>query len=474
MSVLRRLLVPLTLLLLVALGVWAAGVFGIPTFSPGKAGAGPRDYGRLAIGIAAALLAIRVLDLILFDAVPRARGRSPSPALLRQLSGLLLFGIALALLFQATLSMSLTAVLVPSAIITAVIGLALQDTLGNLFSGLALAMERTVVAGDVIHTGDSFGVVEELSWRTIRLRTPEGNLLLLPNSVAGRDRLEVYPRGRAIARMLRVGLEYGESPRHARSVLESALREVPGVAASPEPVVYLRGFHDSSVTYEVRYWLQDYSRFLEVDSSVHERVWYALTREGIDFAYPLIRQHQFAAGKLPETAAPADAAAAIGGLDLFAALSPDERQSLTAGAAVLRFGPGEIIVREGDPGDSMFVIATGTLNVSVHGDGDTSQRVAALHAGQSFGEHSLLTGEPRNATVRAATETVLIEIEKEDLAPVLTANPSLCDALEKTMVVRRQASADVLSSRPAMARERQDLAGKIARFFGLRPRGGPS
>jgi small-conductance mechanosensitive channel len=141
MSVLRRLLVPLTLLLLVALGVWAAGVFGIPTFSPGKAGAGPRDYGRLAIGIAAALLAIRVLDLILFDAVPRARGRSPSPALLRQLSGLLLFGIALALLFQATLSMSLTAVLVPSAIITAVIGLALQDTLGNLFSGLALAME---------------------------------------------------------------------------------------------------------------------------------------------------------------------------------------------------------------------------------------------------------------------------------------------------------------------------------------------
>jgi hypothetical protein len=69
---------------------------------------------------------------------------------------------------------------------------------------------------------------------------------------------------------------------------------------------------------------------------------------------------------------------------------------------------------------------------------------------------------------------VLIEIEKDDLAPVLIANPSLCDALEKTMVVRRQASADVLSSRPAMPRERYDLAGKIARFFGLRPRGGPS
>ena len=121
----------------------------------------------------------------------------------------------------------------------------------------------------------------------------------------------------------------------------------------------------------------------------------------------------------------------------------------------------------------MFLIAACKIHITMHGDDDASQRVAALGPGQSFGEHSLLTGEPRNATVRAATEAVLIEIEKADLAPVLTANPSLCYALEKTMAERRQSSAEVLSSRPAAAhRERPDLAGRIARFVGVRARDG--
>jgi small-conductance mechanosensitive channel/CRP-like cAMP-binding protein len=471
-SALRRLAVPLIFLAVVAAAVWAAGALGIPTSSPGGEG-GTRDYGKLAIGIAAAVLAIRILDLIFFEAVPRVRGRSPAPALLRQLSALLLFGIAVAALFQATLSMSLATVLVPSAIITAVIGLALQDTLGNLFSGLALAMERTVTAGDVIHTGGAFGVVEELSWRTIKLRTPEGNLLLLPNSMAGRDRLEVYPRGRAIARRIEVSVDDVVSPAMVRGVLEGAVRGVSGVAEKPEPVAYLRLLSGGSEVFELRYWLEDYARFLEVDARVHERVWYALARAGVRLALPVIEQRQFAGGPLQLPRAPADAAAAISGLDLFGALSPEERTALTAGAAVQRFGPGEIVVREGEPGDSMFLIAAGTVNVSVHGDGDTSQRVAGLGPGQSFGEQSLLTGERRNATVRAAGEVVLIEIEKQDFAPVLAANPSLCEALEKIMTERRQYSADVLSSRPAAAaHERQDLAGRIARFFGLRPRGG--
>jgi small-conductance mechanosensitive channel/CRP-like cAMP-binding protein len=471
-SALRRLAVPLILLAVVAAAVWAAGALGIPTSSPGAPG-GTRDYGKLAIGIAAAVLAIRILDLIFFEAVPRVRGRSPAPALLRQLAALLLFGLALALLFQATLSMSLTAVLVPSAIITAVIGLALQDTLGNLFAGLGLAMERSVTAGDVIQTGGVYGVVEQLSWRSIRLRTPEGNLLLLPNSIASRERLEIFPRGRPIARRLLVELEYDESPERARVAMESAIRGVSGVAVRPEPTADLRGFQASGVLYELRYWLEDYSRFLEIDALVHERVWYALSRASISHAYAVIRQHQYAGGPLAKARPPADAAAAISGLDLFGALSPEERTALTAGAAVLRFGPGEIVVREGEPGDSMFLIASGTLNVSVHGEGDSSQRVAALGPGQSFGEQSLLTGDVRNATVRAAGEAVLIEIEKQDLAPVLAANPSLCGALEKIMTERRQYSADVLSSRPAAAaHERHDLAGRIARFFGLRPRGG--
>ncbi len=159
-----------------------------------------RNYGGLAIGIAVAFLLVRILDYLLFDFAFRLRRKVVAPALLRQLAGLLLLGFCVAVLFNQFLSVQLTTVLATSAVLTVVIGLALQDTLGNLFSGLALHLEKTVGVGDMVQAGETFGTVEELSWRAIKLRTMEGNILLIPNSVASRERLEIFRRpGRPVA-----------------------------------------------------------------------------------------------------------------------------------------------------------------------------------------------------------------------------------------------------------------------------------
>src|SRR5262249_44905690 len=153
------------------------------------------DYGLLAIAIAGALVVTRLIDYLLFDVLYRLRSPGAAPALLRQLAGLLVFGICVAIIFQMVLpDVKLGGLLISPAILTAVLGLALQDPLGNLFAGLALHVEKTVQVGDLIRYGETFGVVEELSWRTIKLHTTEGNVLLIPNSLAGRERLEVFPR----------------------------------------------------------------------------------------------------------------------------------------------------------------------------------------------------------------------------------------------------------------------------------------
>ena len=200
---------------------------GVPTSD-----ARQRDWGALAIGIAIALVVTRLLDYIFFDVAFRLRRNVAAPALLRQLVGLLVFGIAVAFLFHQILGVELTGMIATSAVLTVVIGLALQDTLGNLFSGLALHLEKTVQVGDMVRSGEIFGTVEEMSWRAFKLRTMEGNVLLIPNSVASRERLEVFPRpGRPIARILKVGLEYEQPPARAREALEAAGRDVPGIAA---------------------------------------------------------------------------------------------------------------------------------------------------------------------------------------------------------------------------------------------------
>jgi len=326
-----------------------------------------------------------------------------------------------------------------------------------------------VHVGDMIRAGDQIGLVEQLTWRAIKIRTMDGYTILVPNSMASRERLEVYRRGgMPMARRLKVGLEYDAPPARVSEVLEVAVRDIAGVAAHPAPTVELREFADFAVVYELRYWLEDYARFHEIDDLVSERVWYQLERAGLAFAYPVIRQHQYAAGPLRVPTFASVTPEALHG-ELFAPLSSDERKQLASGARRHRFGPGEVVVREGDSTSSMFLIESGLVGISARNEGGASQKVAILESGAAFGEISLLTGEPRLATAKAATEATLIEIDKETLAPLLRANPSLVEKLDAIIQERRRRTADRLdSARGSAVAEPEPLRAKIARFFGLK------
>jgi CRP-like cAMP-binding protein len=200
-------------------------------------------------------------------------------------------------------------------------------------------------------------------------------------------------------------------------------------------------------------------------------VWYALDRARLPLAYPLARQHQYTAGPLPHRSRLDEIAAAMDRIELFGPLSSDERRRIAQGAHERRYAAGEIIVREGDRTSSMFVIDRGRAAVTVHGEGGQSRKIAVLEPGAAFGEISLLTGEPRNATVRALIETAVIEIGKETLAPVLESAPGLCEALEATMRERQQHRADEVQrirTEAAQPEPELALADRIARFFGLR------
>jgi small-conductance mechanosensitive channel len=462
----RRILPALALFLLVVAAVLALSRLHVPLTDSRS-----RDYGLFAIGLAAGFLLTRLLDFLVFDVGYRLRRGTAAPALLRQLVAIAVFALVLAVLLQVALSANLGTILTTSAIITAIIGLALQETLGNLFSGLALALERTVHVGDMVRAGDHIGLVEQLSWRAIKVRTMEGNSILIPNSLASRERLEVFRRGGLpMARLLKVGLEYDAPPARVRAELEAAVQDIPGLASHPSPVAELREFGDFAVVYELRYWLIDYARFHDLDSQVMERVWYRLQRAGLSIAYPLIRQHQYAAGPLRPALPTPVTPEAIERSEIFAPLSPDERLQLARGARRKRFTEGEVVVREGDTTSSMFLIESGLVAISVKAEAVASQKVAILEPGAGFGEISLLTGEPRLATARAATEATLIEIDKDTLAPLLRANPSLVEKLDAIIQERRRSTADRLdSAREAPAPgEPEPLRAKIARFFGLR------
>ena len=460
---LRRIIGPLLLAILVS-GV----VLSIRSMRMSPLKDATHDWGSFAIGVAVLLLFTRIINYLFFDVVFRLRRRTEAPSLLREMVAILVFSIGFGLLLRSLLAVHLTAVLATSALITAVIGLALQDTLGNLFAGMALHLEKSLQVGDMVRVGEYVGFVEKLSWRAVRVRTLLDTIILLPNGAAARERLEVFPRSAPapIAYAIRIGLEYGAPPTKAIDVIKATAAAVPGVSRVPPPRVFIINFADFTIVYELRVWLDDYSMFQPIESAIRERLWYALRREGIAIPYPTSVRYQHVR---PWTEpAPVVPPPILDRVDLLTPLTPEEREVLRNHLVHSAFAPGEPVVEQGALADSLYVVESGELGVYLEDDG-SSIEVGQLASGDAFGEMALLTGAPRTATVKAKTAASLYRIDKEALAPILKENPRLAVEMSKVVAGRREINEAMLASasRADETAGSDSILSRIARYFGI-------
>ena len=222
------------------------------------------------------------------------------------------------------------------------------------------------------------------------------------------------------------------SPRRAIEILRETASDIENVRQTPAPTAYsvpLRRFLDRV---RALYWIEDFADYRRMDSLVRERLWYRLDREGIELPLPAAVRYERtrAWSDRPPVEAPAELFART---DLFAVLSPEDRERLRGSAVRLMFHPGETIVRQAEAGSDLYVVERGVLSVYLLGPQAVEEEVGRLSAGHAFGEFSLLTGEPRTATVRALTEAVLWRIDKSALEPLLATNPGLPAALSNAI-----------------------------------------
>jgi small-conductance mechanosensitive channel/CRP-like cAMP-binding protein len=456
---------------LIALAV-AAIVFSVRALGISDMRFAGKDYGAFALAVAALLIAVRLFNWFAYDFLFRLRRGFEAPALLREITALVVFLFGAALILKAFLSVKLTAFLATSALITAVIGLALQDTLGNLFAGLALHLEKSLQVGDLVRVGETIGFVEELSWRAVKVRTFLDSRLLVPNGVAAREKLEVFPRSAGpIGQSLKLYLDYRVSPQRVMELLERTAASVRGVVAHPAPLVYLHQFGEYAIQYEVRYWLENYARFPQIDSDLRERIWYALGREGLTIPLPASLRYQYTRNWEPEPPPASEVATILDGVEILTPLSAEEREKLAGRLKHVVFAPGENVFVEGSQAHSLYIVERGELVVVVLDRRQREVEVGRLSAGDAFGEMALLTGEPRSATVRAKTEAALVRIDKDAFAEVLASNTGLVAQIVHLMEARRERSQDALDRARDTSKTGPLPAGtlltRIARFFAL-------
>jgi len=367
----------------------------------------------------------------------------PRPAkILKDLAMLLIAGGFTMVVLQQQARINVVGLVTTSAILTAVIGLAAQESLKDFFAGIVLQVDSPFQEGDYIDVGDNInGRVVSLTLMSTRVQHVHGALITLPNSRIWGTNIRRFSARGPIARETRFNLETSFPPERAIQLMLHLARQHPLVLKDPAPEAFVHAYADHAITYELEVWQEDPTDtgFDILRGQLLSQIWYALERRGLTLPYPIRELRSRALPESVDDPAGVDQLTRLALLRdnvLFGHLSEDQLEQVAPLTRCLRFARGEAVVVEGDEGDTMFQVVSGALEVQKLIDGKTKV-VAKLGEGAIFGEMSVFNNEPRSATVRAHQECVLLEVERDDLRPLLEGNPQLLERLARLISERR-------------------------------------
>lgn len=419
----------------------------------------------LVVSIGQLVLAFAVIHFLVLVAVnPLRANRVPDffPTIVQDVVVFVAFAVVATLVMDERF-------LTTSAVGAVVAGLALQDTLGNLVSGLAIQVEKPFHVGHWISSGEWEGEVAEITWRATKIRTRQGNQVIVPNGELAKAAIINYSEPASPTRLeIDVGTSYDNPPNKVKAVMLDVLDREPLVLGTPAPVVHVINFDASSITHRARFWIDHFPMDEVITDRVRTAFYYAFKRDNISIPYPI--QVEYSGGEVappgPDPGAIDAAEGLLAGTDLFGLLTPEDRRALVADSLARPFGTGETIVRQGDGGGSAFVVADGRVRVSLD-PGDV--QLAVLDRGDYFGEMSLLTGDPRAASVRALGDCTVLEITSEAFRTFVLQHPALVDRIGTVVADRR---AGIARARAAVANlpppeSASSLINRVRKFFHL-------
>ena len=349
--------------------------------------------------------------------------------------------LALFLALEYFYGQTVKGLLIAPGIAAVVIGFAMQDSLGNIISGIALQAGKPYAHGDWLFVDGKYAEVIEVNWRATRLRTHDDVVIEIPHrQMASQTIINLNRPTRRHAMRLSIGLDYSAPPSRVKDVLLHATSNAKGVAPEPKPKVYLKNFGDSGIEYEIKFWLDNHLFYNDVCDSIRTNLWYSLQRHGIKIPFPTRTLQIERPERTREQQVQSTARLILRHQPLFKSFTDDQLDALLPRGQITNFGRGEKLIEQGANGDSMFILVKGEANVTVNRNGSETH-VASLHSGDCFGEMSLLTGEKRSASVIANTDCEVVEIGKHVLANSLKENPELLTKLS-TLLAQRQLEND--------------------------------
>ncbi|HEU0189419.1 MAG TPA: mechanosensitive ion channel family protein [Gallionella sp.] len=392
--------------------------------------------------------------------------------------------VALGLVRLRYAGLDLTSILATSAMITAVVAFAMQDTLGNILGGLALQLDNSVEIGDWIKVDDISGRVVDIRWRSTLVETRNWETVVFPNSQLMKNKFVVLGRRTdqpvQWRRWVWFNVSLNTTPTRVVSAVENAIlqAEVNNVSKNPQPSCVLMEMDKGCARYALRYWLTDLAVDDTTDAAVRWHIFTALERVGIKLAVEERNVHYFKESEKHEEAAHQRELMlrikTLKRVELFAQMTDEELRKLAERLRYAPFAKGNIIAKQGTPAQHwLFIIINGEAEVYLEAASGEKRILNVLSKGSFFGEMSLMTGAPRAASVIAKTDVECYRLDKDAFEEIMRERPSIADEVAHILVERRaqldsaMQNLDEESLHKVIHKQHSEVLATVKRFFGL-------
>jgi small-conductance mechanosensitive channel len=372
---------------------------------------------------------------LLFQEMGGGVWRAKVPELFLDLSRFFLVFCGAALVLSNVWKINLAGLVAALGLGSLVIGLALQDALKNLFSGIMLLFERPFTLGDWLKVGDRVGRVIQINWRSIHLQTPTRELIVIPNSTLAQGNFSNYSRPtRLHVEPITISFSYDDPPNRVKQILKQAALSTDGVLSDPEPLVSTVSYDDFSIAYRISLFVESYEKMPAIRDAFVTRLWYIAKRYHLTMPYPI----QVQGAQVPVPDASARATDLLRSLPIFGSLIPQLLSQTQGDTPIKYYGKGERILKEGERLPGLCLILNGQVAILVRDRFGQEQEVTRLSRGSFFGERSLLSGQVSDVCVIALDDLEILVLASDIVTTLLDQMPQLAREIGEIMEARRK------------------------------------
>jgi len=398
--------------------------------------------------------ALSLLNTVLFEQAKANTWQAKVPKLLIDLSRLFLVLLGTAIVLATVWNADLAGLVTALGVSSIVIGLALQDTLGSVMSGIALLFEQPFSVGDWLQVGDLVGQVIDINWRSVRLITLEREMVIIPHKLISSEVIRNFSRPQPIhAERIQIGFSYKDPPNLAKYVLRTTALETQGILSDPEPYIFTLGYDDSAITYEVKFFIEDYADLEEIRDRFMTRVWYAAQRNNLNIPFPIRTLYHFH-GPTSRAEGSKKFAESLDSIPDFVPLERDQKnlKTLSPEINLKHFGAGECVIQQGCPNNALYIVIVGEATMTVIDQNGYEQEVLQIKTGEFFGEMTLFSGEASMISVIATQDLELMMISANEVDKMIDRQPNFSREISQVLEIRRRAVYNALQANQPKAK----------------------